>query len=195
MPAPHIDDEMGTGTTLTVLPDRDGDMLVVMESADFRQRLVVEITRSPLRRPQTHAALKALAQAIVDEGCAAEELRADFTKALPGGAIDDSTFEAVEEALDRAEAPARGEDGHWLTLPERVASLAGEIEHLRAVNKVLPEALAALKSLEDACEARATVRPQNIYDAELAAGMGDILNEMDFARRRARQLVRDLAAI
>lgn len=51
------------------------------------------------------------------------ELSADFVRALPGGKWDDSAYEAVEEALDRAEAPIQV-GGKWLTLPERVAALA-----------------------------------------------------------------------
>lgn len=54
-------------------------------------------------------------------------LKADFTKALPGGALDDTTFEAVEEALDRADAPMRGENGRWLKITERIAALAAPV--------------------------------------------------------------------
>ncbi len=61
------------------------------------------------------------------------ELKADFTKAFPGGTMDDSTFEAVEHALDLAGAETRAEDGRWLTLPERVASLAAELAEADAV--------------------------------------------------------------
>lgn len=52
------------------------------------------------------------------------ELTADFAKAFPGGAVDDSTFEAIESALDKADAPCQGPDGRWLTLPERIKALA-----------------------------------------------------------------------
>lgn len=51
------------------------------------------------------------------------ELTADFTRVLPGGVMDDSTFSAVETALDRAEAPST-EGDRWLTLVERVEALA-----------------------------------------------------------------------
>lgn len=51
-----------------------------------------------------------------------ETLTFDMTKALPGGSIDNSTFEDIEFALDRADAPSRV-DGKWLTLPERIAAL------------------------------------------------------------------------
>lgn len=47
---------------------------------------------------------------------------ADFARALPGGQMDDSTFEAIEDALDRADTPSMI-DGRWLTLPERIAAL------------------------------------------------------------------------
>ncbi len=50
-------------------------------------------------------------------------LKPDMLRALPGGKIDDSTYEAIEGALDRIEAPLT--DGkRWLTLPERIDALA-----------------------------------------------------------------------
>lgn len=63
-----IKDEMGRGTRLRCMSCDDGDMLLVMESGDFKQRLVVEVTRSPMRRPKVHAALRLLAEAIEEEG-------------------------------------------------------------------------------------------------------------------------------
>jgi hypothetical protein len=53
----------------------------------------------------------------------AEGLTADFVRALPGGKLDDSAYEQIEDALDRAEAPCQAPDGKWLTLAERVAAL------------------------------------------------------------------------
>lgn len=67
MSLPFVDDEMGSGVRLVCLPDHSGDMIVVLETPDFKQRLKVEITRSPLRRPKVHAALKALSKAIEEE--------------------------------------------------------------------------------------------------------------------------------
>jgi len=52
------------------------------------------------------------------------ELKADFLKALPSGQLDDSTFEQIEDALDRAEAPMQGDGDRWLTLPERIDALS-----------------------------------------------------------------------
>ena len=63
-------------------------------------------------------------------------LKADFTKALPGGALDDTTFGAVEDALDRADAPMQAENGRWLTLPERIAALALEPQGLSGLRRV-----------------------------------------------------------
>ncbi|MDO8800084.1 hypothetical protein [Phenylobacterium sp.] len=54
------------------------------------------------------------------------DLHADFTRALPGGKLDDATYEAIESALDRADAPCQAPDGRWLTLAERVARLSAE---------------------------------------------------------------------
>lgn len=51
------------------------------------------------------------------------ELTADFVRALPGGKLDDSQYEEIETALDRADAPCQATDGRWLTLAERVAAL------------------------------------------------------------------------
>jgi len=64
------------------------------------------------------------------------ELTADFAKALPGGCLDDSTFEQIETVLDRLNAPCRGPRGAWLTLPERIAGLAPSLD---AVQRVLTE--------------------------------------------------------
>lgn len=56
-------------------------------------------------------------------------LTADFTRSLPGGKLDDSTYEAIESALDRSGSPIK--DGpRWLTLPERVDALFAEHEAL-----------------------------------------------------------------
>ncbi len=49
-------------------------------------------------------------------------LSVGFARALPGGIVDNSTFEAIETALDLADAPSF--DGKWLTLPERIERLA-----------------------------------------------------------------------
>lgn len=59
------------------------------------------------------------------------ELQADFTRSLPGGKLDDSTYEAIEEALDKADATVRGTDGRWLTLPERVTALQSDLDATR----------------------------------------------------------------
>lgn len=50
------------------------------------------------------------------------ELRPDFANALPGGALDLSTFQEIENALDAADAPMQVE-GKWLTLPQRIAAM------------------------------------------------------------------------
>lgn len=47
----------------------------------------------------------------------------DIARSLPGGELDLATYEAVEAALDRAEAPMQG-GKRWLTLPERIDALA-----------------------------------------------------------------------
>lgn len=49
-----------------------------------------------------------------------EELKADFVRSLPGGKLDDSDYEAIETALDKAGAPCQASDGRWLGLAERI---------------------------------------------------------------------------
>lgn len=73
------------------------------------------------------AILKALATSSPSPAQGGDtELKPDFLRSLPGGSLDDSTFQAIEDALDRAEAPCRadGDKGRWLTLPERIAALS-----------------------------------------------------------------------
>jgi len=67
------------------------------------------------------------------------ELTADFTRALPGGKLDDSEYEAIESALDAGDAPCQAGDGRWLALAERVDALAD-------AQRVLLAALKAAKS-------------------------------------------------
>jgi hypothetical protein len=56
---------------------------------------------------------------------AAPELTATCQKLLPGGIIDDATYAEIEDALDRADAPATV-GGRWLKLHERIAALTAE---------------------------------------------------------------------
>lgn len=72
-----------------------------------------------------------------------DELTADFTKALPSGALDDATFEVVESALDRAEVPAFA-GGKWLTLAERVEALIASREEAERDAHELTKALTGL---------------------------------------------------
>lgn len=60
------------------------------------------------------------------------DLTCEMTKSLPGGQLDDTTFEAIETALDKVGAPLTA-DARWLTLPERVealANLGSDVERL-----------------------------------------------------------------
>jgi hypothetical protein len=86
---------------------------------DLRATVVVSMTADEC----SDLARKALA-ALSTPSPERAELTADFAKAFPGGAVDNSTFEAIESALDKADAPCQGPDGRWLTLPERIAALA-----------------------------------------------------------------------
>jgi hypothetical protein len=51
-------------------------------------------------------------------------LTADFARSLPGGKLDDSEYEEIESALDKADAPCQDRSGKWLTLAQRVAALS-----------------------------------------------------------------------
>ncbi|MGY3393404.1 hypothetical protein ACVWW6_005995 [Bradyrhizobium sp. USDA 3311] len=53
---------------------------------------------------------------------ATTELTCEFAQMLPGGKLDDSTYEKIETALDNADAPCT-KDGKWLSLHERIAAL------------------------------------------------------------------------
>lgn len=50
-------------------------------------------------------------------------LKADFVRSHPSG-FDDSTYEKIEDALDRLDAPMCDATGKWLTLVERIATLS-----------------------------------------------------------------------
>jgi len=45
-------------------------------------------------------------------------------KSLPGGAIDDTTYSQIEDALDEIDAPMTAPDGRFFTLVERIKSLS-----------------------------------------------------------------------
>ena len=55
-----------------------------------------------------------------------EDLKADCLRLLPRGKLDDSTYEAIEEALDKIEAPMTA-DGKWLTLVERILAIRSQV--------------------------------------------------------------------
>lgn len=50
-------------------------------------------------------------------------LTADFTRGLPGGTLDDSTYSQIEDALDAIDAPATDSTGRYMTLVERIKAL------------------------------------------------------------------------
>jgi hypothetical protein len=57
----------------------------------------------------------------------AADLVPTMARGLPGGVMDESTYQAIEDALDRVSAPCTASDGRWLTLPERVLALSVEL--------------------------------------------------------------------
>lgn len=66
------------------------------------------------------------------QGEAVEPLPVDCTKLLPGGKLDDSTYEAIEAALDRADAPlVPPGGGRYMTLVERVEAMGAELKEER----------------------------------------------------------------
>jgi len=50
------------------------------------------------------------------------DLKMTCARLLPGGKMDDSTYEQIEDALDKIEAPMT-EGGRWLTLVERILAI------------------------------------------------------------------------
>lgn len=51
-----------------------------------------------------------------------ENFKYDYINPLLGGIVDDSTYEQIEQALDKILAPAR-KDGKWLSVVERIKCL------------------------------------------------------------------------
>lgn len=70
---------------------------------------------------ELNAALATREEAPAEAG----ELVADFTRSHPSG-LDDSTYEQIEDALDRADAPINGPDGKFLTLAQRVEAIRAQ---------------------------------------------------------------------
>ena len=83
------------------------------------------------------------------------ELKADFTRSHPSG-MDDSTYEQIEDALDRADAPIIGEAGRFLTLAQRVAALASPpvSERERELEGALRGAVPYLEALHSTCNGK-----------------------------------------
>lgn len=90
----------------------------LMPFADARQN-----SGSELRVESFDAAATTLArvEAALAEG---EPLTFDCLRLLPGNVMDDATYQDVEAALDKLEAPCQAPDGRWLKLHERVAAIA-----------------------------------------------------------------------
>lgn len=103
---------------------------VANDEGDTRWAVACDCLNAPEDQPYAERYVNVLgpdrAAAVAAWNRRAEPLTADFTRALPGGKLDDATYEAIEDALDRAEAPCTI-DGRWLTLPERVDALARSI--------------------------------------------------------------------
>lgn len=73
------------------------------------------------------------------------ELTAHFTRVLPGHVFDDTAYEQIETALDRAEAPCQADDGRWLKLHERIAALAAANATCVEAAEAMAAALAEMK--------------------------------------------------
>lgn len=82
---------------------------------------------APLAIARTvHEAIDALAAHAAQpasEPMVTDGLIMDFQRSLPGGTLDDATYDAIETALDQADAPCTGADGRWLKLHERVMGI------------------------------------------------------------------------
>lgn len=74
------------------------------------------------------------------------ELKPTMMRALPGGKMDDSTYAAIEDALDRIEAPMVG-SGRFLTLAERIQALTPDLASLREERDRLQREIADLRGM------------------------------------------------
>lgn len=86
-------------------------------------RHVADLAASVIKAyaPDERLLLEALATREAEAG----ELKADFSRSHPSG-MDDCTYEQIEFALDRADAPINGPDGKFLTLAQRVEALRAQ---------------------------------------------------------------------
>ena len=68
------------------------------------------------------AEIIALLRPAAPDAGGGDTLKADFVRSHPSG-FDDCTYEQIEDALDRADAPITGPGGKFLTLAQRVSAL------------------------------------------------------------------------
>jgi hypothetical protein len=96
-----------------------------------------------------------------------DELTADFTRSLPGGKMDDSTYEAIESALDKADAPMQTTDGRWLSLAERVAAKHRLTQSIDTYGNFLLNALDryGFPVSEAASTANMSIEARNLHNA------------------------------
>lgn len=88
------------------------DMARSADGLDFREKQA--------KATQAAARIEALSKPPL-------ELDLNIARGFPDGTLDQSTFDAIETALDKADAPCR-DGGRWLTLPERIASLHAQLD-------------------------------------------------------------------
>lgn len=55
-----------------------------------------------------------------------QELTQTMSRSLPGGQMDESSYSAIEDALDAIQAPMCDGGGQFLNLVQRIAALQGE---------------------------------------------------------------------
>lgn len=97
----------------------DAENLALRAIHDTNGRGMIGAGRNHLHQRVARAIMAAHAEGV---SASPPPLTPDFAQSLPGGKMDNATYAAIEDALDKIDAPMQSESGAWLTLPERIAA-------------------------------------------------------------------------
>jgi len=151
----------------------------VLRYKTFGQENDLKLAWQVMHDVATNAAQEGLRLSAAPTISPRAELTADFVQTLPGGKLDDATYDKVESALDRLDAPCQAEDGRWLSLHERVDALAsprgrGEGLEREAAVKVAQSIFLAGERFAEGSEPRG-------YHGSIQAGADAILAALSSA--------------
>jgi hypothetical protein len=113
-----------------------------LRASDFR-RLAAAVAEVPLGGGNSSSRTSPAGDGSLPVPSAVAALTCDFQRGLPGGALDDSDYEAIESALDAIDAPMT-DRGRWLSLVERVRAVR-KSEVLENVTASLAAAISLLE--------------------------------------------------